>query len=78
MNFLLIIASDLFILSEGMGSTYTKEEVQLVLSDEWELDAKEVTLGAEIGQGAFGLVMTGYYRNKQVAIKVLKGWFSFN
>lgn len=57
----------------GMGSTYTKEEVQLVLSDEWELDAKEVTLGAEIGQGAFGLVMTGYYRNKQVAIKVLKG-----
>lgn len=75
MNSLLVITPYLFIFFKGMGSTYTKEEVQLVLSDEWELDAKEVTLGAEIGQGAFGLVMTGYYRNKQVAIKVLKGWF---
>jgi len=41
--------------------------------DEWELDANDVTLGVELGQGAFGLVMTGFYHNTQVAIKVIQG-----
>ena len=51
-----------------------EEQLQMILkTDDWELDARDVTLGAEVGQGAFGLVMTGYYQNNQVAIKVLKG-----
>lgn len=41
--------------------------------DEWEIDPREVSLGVEIGQGAFGRVLTGYYRDKEIAIKVLRG-----
>lgn len=41
--------------------------------DEWEIDPREVVLGAEIGQGAFGRVLTGYYRDTRVAIKITKG-----
>ena len=44
--------------------------------DEWELDSRDVILGVELGQGAFGLVLTGFYQNKQIAIKVLKGRYS--
>jgi hypothetical protein len=51
------------------------EQIQMTLQmkDKWEIDAHDVILGVEIGQGAFGLVMTGFYQNTQVAIKVLKG-----
>ena len=41
--------------------------------DNWEIDPRNVALGVEIGQGAFGRVLTGFYHNQQVAIKVLKG-----
>lgn len=49
-----------------------KEETLLMLPDEWELDARDVSLGRELGEGAFGRVMTGYYRDQKVAIKILK------
>jgi len=51
------------------------EQIQMTLQmkDKWEIDAHDVILGVELGQGAFGLVMTGFYQNTQVAIKVLKG-----
>jgi len=43
------------------------------MTDEWEIDPRKVSLGIEIGQGAFGRVLTGYYQEKEIAIKVLKG-----
>ena len=53
------------------------QQQQLQLSDvnvdDWEIDPRHVTLGVEIGQGAFGRVLTGFYHNQQIAIKVLKG-----
>lgn len=41
--------------------------------DHWEVDPRQVSLGVEIGQGAFGRVLTGYYNKKEIAIKVLRG-----
>lgn len=44
-----------------------------MLHDEWELDPRDVSLGRELGEGAFGRVMTGFYKDQKVAIKLLKG-----
>ncbi|ESN95228.1 hypothetical protein HELRODRAFT_87050 [Helobdella robusta] len=41
-------------------------------TDGWEIDPAELELGQELGQGAFGRVITGFYKKKRVAIKVLK------
>ncbi|XP_076099206.1 uncharacterized protein LOC143068793 isoform X1 [Mytilus galloprovincialis] len=44
----------------------------LVMSDEWELDPCRLKFCTPIGQGAFGKVVTGYYDNKRVAIKLVR------
>ena len=55
---------------------YTEELVQL-MTDEWELEPKDIKLGSIIGQGAFGKVMTGLYQDVHtVAVKVLKGGYT--
>ena len=50
-----------------------QQQLSDVSGDVWEIDPRNVALGVEIGQGAFGRVLTGFYSNEQVAIKVLKG-----
>ena len=45
----------------------------LVVSDEWELDPKLIKFSTPLGQGAFGKVVTGYYSDRKVAIKLIKG-----
>lgn len=47
----------------------------LVISDEWELDPRLLKFSSPIGQGAFGKVVTGYYENQRVAIKLVRGEF---
>jgi len=50
-----------------------QQQLSDVSADDWEIDPRHVALGVEIGQGAFGRVLTGFFRDQQVAIKVLKG-----
>ncbi|EDQ89876.1 uncharacterized protein MONBRDRAFT_44312 [Monosiga brevicollis MX1] len=41
--------------------------------DRWELDAREIELGRELGSGNFGVVRAGVYKsNRPVAIKMMK------
>eukprot|EP00106_Octopus_bimaculoides_P022655 XP_014790097.1 PREDICTED: proto-oncogene tyrosine-protein kinase receptor Ret-like isoform X1 [Octopus bimaculoides] len=49
---------------------YTSE--QTVVTDEWELDPSLLRFSTPLGQGAFGKVVTGYYAQRKVAIKVVK------
>lgn len=53
---------------------YTSEPT--VVTDEWELDPSLLQFSTPLGQGAFGKVVTGYYAQRKVAIKVVKGQFS--
>ena len=45
----------------------------MVFCDEWELDPQQLTFSTPLGQGAFGKVVTGYYSDHKVAIKLVKG-----
>ena len=49
------------------------EQQLLLLGDRWEIDPRQIKLGSELGRGAFGKVLTGFYKEHKVAIKVMKG-----
>ncbi|XP_068570499.1 tyrosine-protein kinase ITK/TSK isoform X1 [Cebidichthys violaceus] len=40
--------------------------------DQWEVDPEELTLGQELGSGQFGLVLEGRWRDKKVAVKMIR------
>nr|XP_061783717.1 tyrosine-protein kinase ITK/TSK-like isoform X2 [Nerophis lumbriciformis] len=40
--------------------------------DEWEVDPEELDFGLEVGRGQFGLVLQGRWREKKVALKIIK------
>ncbi|CAG5122512.1 unnamed protein product, partial [Candidula unifasciata] len=54
----------------GGKSDYSNQLI--VFSDEWELDPKKLTFSTLLGQGAFGKVVTGYYDDQKVAIKLVR------
>ena len=41
-------------------------------TDQWEVDPAELTLGQELGSGQFGLVLEGRWRDKKVAVKMIR------
>ena len=45
----------------------------LFTSDDWEIDCRQLKLSGHIGQGAFGKVVTGYYNDQRVAVKLVRG-----
>ena len=47
----------------------------LITSDEWEVDCRQLKFASHIGQGAFGKVVTGYYQDQRVAIKLVRGTY---
>ena len=50
----------------------------MVFCDEWELDPQLLKFSTPLGQGAFGKVVTGYYSDHKVAIKLVKGNYEEN
>uniref|UniRef100_UPI0037E8AFCC tyrosine-protein kinase ITK/TSK n=1 Tax=Semicossyphus pulcher TaxID=241346 RepID=UPI0037E8AFCC len=40
--------------------------------DQWEVDPEELTLGQELGSGQFGLVLEGRWKEKKVAVKMIR------
>lgn len=41
-------------------------------ADQWELDPEELVLGQELGSGQFGLVLEGQWRDRKVAVKMIR------
>ncbi|KAL4237986.1 hypothetical protein ACF0H5_002697 [Mactra antiquata] len=44
----------------------------LIANDDWEIDCRQLKFASHIGQGAFGKVITGYYNDQRVAIKLVR------
>ncbi|GAA6097708.1 tyrosine-protein kinase ITK/TSK [Tachysurus ichikawai] len=46
--------------------------IEELASEKWELDMEDLTLGAELGSGQFGLVLEGLWRGEKVAVKTIR------
>ncbi|KAM9833102.1 tyrosine-protein kinase ITK/TSK isoform 2-T2 [Syngnathus typhle] len=48
------------------------QEIAAPFKDEWEVDPEEITFGQELGSGQFGMVLSGQWRDKKVALKIIR------
>ncbi|XP_072252167.1 tyrosine-protein kinase ITK/TSK [Leuresthes tenuis] len=48
------------------------QEAADLSKDQWEIDPEELILGQEIGSGQFGLVLEGRWRERRVAVKMIR------
>ncbi|XP_023153928.1 tyrosine-protein kinase ITK/TSK isoform X1 [Amphiprion ocellaris] len=55
--------------SQGGGCT---SETVDPSKDQWEVNPEELTLGRELGSGQFGLVLEGRWRERKVAVKMIR------
>ncbi|KAL3874585.1 hypothetical protein ACJMK2_037573, partial [Sinanodonta woodiana] len=56
----------------NVGCKVDYSNQMLLVNDEWELDCSRLKFSSPLGQGAFGKVVTGYYGEKRVAIKLVR------
>ncbi|XP_022914969.2 tyrosine-protein kinase receptor torso [Onthophagus taurus] len=65
-----------------VSETICNFEMQGYLGDEWEVNPKDITLEAVVGQGAFGIVRYGWLKKDEqqfeVAVKMLKNAPTFD
>ena len=52
--------------------SFTSQDYWWLFTDEWEVHPEELTLGHELGSGQFGLVLEGMWRDKKVAVKMVR------
>uniref|UniRef100_A0A4W5LRA6 non-specific protein-tyrosine kinase n=1 Tax=Hucho hucho TaxID=62062 RepID=A0A4W5LRA6_9TELE len=55
--------------SQGRESSQSPAELS---EGQWEVDPAELTLGEEVGSGQFGLVLQGRWRERGVAVKMVR------
>uniref|UniRef100_A0A7N8WQ54 Tyrosine-protein kinase n=1 Tax=Mastacembelus armatus TaxID=205130 RepID=A0A7N8WQ54_9TELE len=48
------------------------QEIEDSSKDQWEVDPEELILGQELGSGQFGLVLEGKWRDRKVAVKMIR------
>ncbi|XP_077387640.1 tyrosine-protein kinase ITK/TSK isoform X2 [Festucalex cinctus] len=48
------------------------QEIAYPSKDEWEVDPEELTFGQEVGSGQFGMVLWGQWKEKNVALKIIR------
>ncbi|XP_069027901.1 tyrosine-protein kinase ITK/TSK [Embiotoca jacksoni] len=48
------------------------QETADLSKDQWEVHPEELTLGQELGSGQFGLVLEGRWRERKVAVKMIR------
>ena len=67
-----------------MGDNFFIDLLVLPCDEEWEIDRSQITIGEQLGEGAFGLVMKGDAvalpdrpAKCSVAVKMLKGMYMY-
>ncbi|XP_022540029.2 tyrosine-protein kinase ITK/TSK [Astyanax mexicanus] len=46
--------------------------IEEIVSEKWEVDPDELSLGKELGCGQFGVVLEGFWNGKKVAVKTVR------
>ena len=67
-----VVLTAWFPLGQSAGKSDYSNQL-ITFTDEWELEPHSLKFSSLLGQGAFGKVVTGYYEDVKVAIKLVRG-----
>ncbi|KAI3351928.1 hypothetical protein L3Q82_020758, partial [Scortum barcoo] len=56
----------------SQGGGCSQDISDLSKADQWEVDPEELNLGQELGSGQFGLVLEGTWKDRKVAVKMIR------